>query len=257
MSRLVTLRNPPHRLLALAAVNVVLGLLASSAFLLWMFRGDPVLAAVPAFYALPFLLLQPWFVPIGLLLPGGFLLAPVYTTAVSAVVYGSLERAGKLDGVVQRIARVDRRRTTRVCLLLLSLGALLALARYLDFPALRHGMPSELHHAFEDLDWSPRNGRYYTLRSFLDRESLWRATLSDTEVEGLAATAEMRATSPLQLVAGFRHQPPYWWRPRITDTTRVYATPGFPADRGPDGWHAAAIWNPEDEVLYMWIKDNF
>jgi hypothetical protein len=64
---------------------------------------------------------------------------------------------------------------------------------------------------------------------------------------------------PVDHVApAFRVMPPYWWRPVISERTRVLASTDFPMEgRGPDGWHALAIWNPEDQVLHMWIKDNF
>jgi hypothetical protein len=52
--------------------------------------------------------------------------------------------------------------------------------------------------------------------------------------------------------------PPYWWHPSITERTKVLSTLSFPMDgRGSDGRHLLATWNPDDQVLYVWIKDNF
>ncbi len=32
----------------------------------------------------------------------------------------------------------------------------------------------------------------------------------------------------------------------------------FPSDqRGQDGAHAIALWNPGDQLFYLWVKDNF
>lgn len=89
-------------------VNLVVGLLAGVAFMLFIFKDDPILAAIPAALALPGVLLQPWFVLFSLM-PGGILLAPVLTTVVSVPIYMLLDRTGKLEGKEHRPCRNSNR----------------------------------------------------------------------------------------------------------------------------------------------------
>ena len=90
--------------LSILCVNIVLGGLALASFFLFVFRGDPILAAVPAVLALPGIILQPWFIAF-FFLPGGPLLAPFLTTVVSVPVYVMLERNGKLERAKLVLAR--------------------------------------------------------------------------------------------------------------------------------------------------------
>ncbi|MFH0938591.1 MAG: hypothetical protein V1899_04820 [Planctomycetota bacterium] len=171
--------------LAILGVNVVVGGLAMATFFLFLFRGDPILAAVPAVVALPAILVQPWFI-LFFFLPGGPFLAPILTTAVSIPIYVLLDRKGNRAKFV--LARLKSRR------------AVVVIADKLGM----HPIP-------------------------VDR-------VGDT----------------------YRRMPTYWWRPVVSDQVRVLATAHFPmAGRGSDGWHALATWNPQDNVLHMWIKDNF
>jgi hypothetical protein len=57
--------------LSLLALNYLVFYGAWLVFLLLLFRGDPILAAVPAVLVLPAILLQPWFL-IFFFIPGRF-----------------------------------------------------------------------------------------------------------------------------------------------------------------------------------------
>ena len=131
-------------------------------------------------------------------------------------------------------------------------------ARYVDFPALRRGIPRTLQYSTNDMDLTIGNPRYYCLGSYIDSEWLWQASLPEQDLNLLADKLGMHPMPPDQVGDQYQSMPPYWWQPVISDQVRVLATTNFPMEeRGPDGWHALATWNPEDEVLHMWIKDNF
>lgn len=150
--------------------------------------------------------------------------------------------------------------------LLKSLGFLvaglmaIAFARYIDLPALHYGVPGSaaLGNTLEEMNVTCDDARYYCLGDFIDSEWLWQAHLSEQELDTLTEKLGLRQASVDQIGAVFQNMPPYWWRPTITDRVRVLSTPDFPlAGRGQDGWHALATWNPQDNTLHMWIKDNF
>ncbi len=157
--------------LGILGVNLVVTFLAGSAFLLYIFKGDPILAAVPAVLALPGLLLQPWFI-LSALVPGGLLTAPFLTTLISFPLYILLDRRGKLDKAWLAIARLRSRRKGMIIGSVLAFLFAIGFARYMDFPALQHGAPPSLHRAVEILEIDPNNSRHYCLGSFLDSEWL-------------------------------------------------------------------------------------
>ena len=243
--------------LALLGVNLVVGFLAGLGFVLFITKGDPILAAVPVVLALPGILLQPWFV-VFFLLPAGLLLAPFLTTAVTVLVCVLLDRKGRLGWAKQMLARLKTRKTYVIAGVAIICVLGIGFARYVDFPAMNRGLPRTLQYAAQDMDLNLGNPRYYCLGSFIDSEWLWQAGIREEDLDRLAEKLSMHP-APLEAIGDqYQAMPPYWWQPVISAQVRVLATTNFPADgRGPDGWHALATWNPEDEVLHMWIKDNF
>ena len=177
--------------IALLGVNSVVGGLSVAALLLLLFRGDPVLAAVPVVVALPVILAQPWFVLFFCCLPGGPLLAPVLTTAVSIVLYAILDRRGRLDPAKRVLARLRNRRTATVIVGVLPCMAAIGFARYVDFPALRHGIPGTLQCSVKDLDLTIHGSRYYCLGAFIDSEWLWQARLPEQDLDVLAGALRL------------------------------------------------------------------
>lgn len=243
--------------IAVLGVNIVVGGLAVAAFFLFLFRGDPILAAVPVVVALPAILAQPWFI-LFFFLPGGPLLAPVLTTAVSIPLYAILDRKGKLDRAKLVLARLKSRRTATVIAGTLICVIVIGFARYVDFPALRHGIPGTLQYSVKDLKLTIHGSRYYCLGAFIDSEWLWQVSLPEQDVDALADKLDMHPIPADRVGDAYRRMPPYWWQPVLSDQVRVMATTNFPmTGRGSDGWHALATWNPQDKVLHMWIKDNF
>ncbi len=245
------------QILAILGINLWVGFLATVAFMLFIIKGDPILAAVPAVLALPGILLQPWFV-LFFLIPMGPFLAPFLTTCVSAPIYVLLDRSGKLNRAKLFYARLNIRKTNiitgSVVLCLLAVGY----ARYVDFPALHQGIPKTIRYSLKEIDFKYDNSRYYCVFEFLDSEWLWQAKISEEELNRLADKLRMSEIPSEQIGAQYKNMPPYWWRPVISDQVHMLATDNFSMEnRGPDGWHFLATWNPEDEILHMWIKDNF
>ena len=239
--------------LGILGINVLVSFAVLSAFILFFFGNDPILAAVPAVLALPAIILQPWSIAF-LFLPWGIILTPILTTAVTVLVYGSLDRWGMLERPKLILSRFRRRTILAVVgsFILLTVGV--GIARYVDFPALNQGMPKSV----QFLELNVTDSRYYCLGEFIDSEWLWRARVPESELARLADRFELRPVDGNQVPDAFRSMPPYWWNPSITDRTTVLSTASFPMDvRGPDGWHALATWNPDDQVLYVWIKNNF
>lgn len=243
--------------IGLLGVNFVGGGLAVTGFFLFLFRGDPILAALPILVALPVILAQPWFI-VFFFLPGGPLLAPALTTAVSIPLYATLDRRGKLDKAKLLFARLRNRRTATAIAVALMGMTVIGFARYVDFPALRRGIPGTLKHSLKDLKIGIQGSRSYSLGGFIDSEWLWQVHLSEQDVNRLTEKLGMRPIPADRVGDAYQRMPPYWWRPVVSDQVRVMATRDFPmTGRGSDGWHALATWNPQDKVLSMWIKENF
>lgn len=240
------------------ATNLVAGVLFVAAFLIYLMKDAPILAAVPLLLALPALLLQPWFVVFFLFGPGGGFGAPLMTTLVSIPLYILLDKAGVVDRVKPMLAQVKKP------IIVIAFGflvtGLIAFARYIDFPAMHHGVPGSaaLEQALMDAKVSCNDGRYYCLGAFIDSEWLWHVRVSEPDMNALKQRFGLQPIPANQVAATFQDMPPYWWQPEINDQVRVLSTPDFPlAGRGQDGWHALATWNPQDNSLHMWIKDNF
>lgn len=130
-------------IVGLLCVNVLVRFAAMLAFLLFLFRGDPILAAVPAVFALPAIVLQPWF----LVIAGGFVL----------------------------------------------LAVSVAVAKYVDFPALNHGLPPSV----QFLGLSVTESRYYCLNHSKPRVGL-RLPLTEPAAQARKPTPGFRAL-PCQL----------------------------------------------------------
>jgi hypothetical protein len=240
-------------ILSILGINVAVTLAAAIAFMLFLFRGDPILAAVPVVLVAPAIILQPWFVAF-LFMPKGLIIAPFLTTAITVFVYGSLNRIGMLERPKFVLSRFKNRKTFILVggFILFAVGV--AFARYVDFPSLHQGLPPSVNAS----GLIVTDSRYYCLGSFIDSEWLWQAAMQESELASFADKYDLRLVDSKQVPDAFRRMPPYWWHPPITNNTKVFSTPDFPInDRGPDGWHALAIWNPEDRILYAWVKDNF
>jgi len=239
--------------LALLGVNVLVSFAATLAVLLLVFRGDPILAAVPALLALPAIVLQPWFL-VFFFVPSGMIIGPLLTSIITVFVYGWLNSGGTLERPKRFLLRFKRRKTLAVVGGFVLLAVAVAVARYVDFPALHHGPPPYV--SVSGLNVT--DSRYYCLGQFIDSAWLWQARVPESDLAGLSEKFGLGPLDHNEVPDAFRSMPPYWWHPSITQRTKVLSTPSFPMDgRGPDGRHFLATWSPDDQVLYVWIKDNF
>ncbi|HSB09218.1 MAG TPA: hypothetical protein VLM38_06875 [Blastocatellia bacterium] len=238
--------------IAVFGVNIITGFAAALAFLLYLVRDDLILAAVPALFALPAVVLQPWSI-VMIFVARSMFVAPL-TTVVTILVYGWLNWSGRLDRAKSFLASFKMRTMFATAVGLILLAAAVAVARYKDFPALHHGLPPSV----ECLGLSVSDSRYYCLGRFVDSAWVWQARLTESELARLTTRFGLRAVDRSEIPDEFRRMPPYWWHPSIDGRTTVLTTPGFPLnERGPDGWFAVATWNPDDQVLHVWIKNNF
>lgn len=211
---------------------------------------DPILAAVPALLALPGLLLQPWSV-LFLIIPGGLLFAPLLTTVVTVLLFllwVLLDHQGKLDRARRILARLRRPRAILVMGLVVVCALAVGLARLVYFPPLRRGIPPHtFQHVVKDMQFDPDTARYYCLClvRFGDSQWLLQVRLSEQDLEVLANKSRMHPIPADRIGKIYLDMRPYWWRPVISDRVRSLATTDFSMDdRGPDGLHLLATWNP-------------
>src|SRR5262245_2023276 len=239
--------------LGVLAINIVVAFAAIFSFVIFLFRDDPILASLPLILVIPAVLLQPWFAAF-FFLPLGPIFAPILTTVVTMIVYGTMNNWGTLDRPKQFLAKLKTRKTLIVAGVLLLFVAAVAFARLVDFPPLRHGLPPSVH--VPELQLS--HSRYFCLGEFMDSEWLWQARVTESEIDVLAKELGLQPLDQSAVPEAFRNGAPYWWQPVINERTKFLSTPDFPVDgRGPDGWHGLASWNPDDQLLHMWIKSNF
>jgi hypothetical protein len=135
------------------------------------------------------------------------------------------------------------------------LGLAIIFARTFDFPPLGTVPDASW---IERLHISPDESRSYIVSDFIDEEIVWRTRLPEEKIALIAQEFRMERVSPDSLPGKFFQMPPYWWWPRVTEHSTAWLTPGFPeSDRGPDGKYGVAIWDADNQVLYMWLKSNF
>jgi hypothetical protein len=248
------MKKPFKQVLAILVINIVVHGLVILALLLLLEQGDPVLAAIPAIVALPVILLQPWYVIFSMIPCLGVFIAPFATTAVSAPIFILLERSGRLDWAKRLVTRLKNWRTAVVASAVCVCVAALCVSRYVDYPAWHRGIPHSLQKVAQEMGLILGNSRYYCLGRFVDQEWLWQTRMSESDLNNFADRLRMQPIPVDGIPDQYWDMPPYWWRPVLAEQTRVLSTKNFPAG---EGLQALATWTPGDEVLYMWVKENF
>jgi hypothetical protein len=100
--------------------------------------------------------------------------------------------------------------------------------------------------------------RQYVLGAFIDRSFLARFTTRPGALAALAARSGLVEVSFREVPAAVWSQAPVWWSPERDDSTRVFATAGFPHEgRGPDGDHYLFIEHGRTNRVYVMFKSNF
>ena len=170
------------------------------------------------------------------------------------MVYRQLDRRRKLESVKAFIARW-RPMALKALVVLVVLGGGVVYSRYVDVPSLNRGVPERLKWHIKDLDGKFSQSRYYFIQSFIDSEYLWQARVVPQKIDEIMTALELSKTS--EIPAEFYIKPPKWW-PAPAAEVIAYSSRNFPSrTRGGDGWHAFAVYDPQDERLSVWIKDNF
>lgn len=217
---------------------------------------DPIFLGICAALGLAALLAQPWaliFLPWDL--QPSFLM-PFLLTLNTVMAHAALRRWPWFVRVKERVSRRINKKYVGVAFAVLILTLV---GRFFDFPALPRPLPDSTGAwLLNTADLKYEKSRLYYLSSFLDQSWIWRAEIRPEEFERLVAAAAMEPIESDRLEAPFFEMLAYWWNPRRTPTSRAYATPNFSfTDRGSDGWHAVALWDPGTSRVYMWVKDNF
>lgn len=92
--------------------------------------------------------------------------------------------------------------------------------------------------------------------SIVDCEYVWRLRLRPEQLDAVVADQELPQSDGLPDT--FNAAFPLLWRPVTTKASQFFATEQFPfTSRGPDGDHWAAMYDPEQQFLYVWFKGNF
>jgi hypothetical protein len=94
--------------------------------------------------------------------------------------------------------------------------------------------------------------------SVADRYYLCKLTLPEAELPALVSGLNMKPLERKQTPSFFLWIAPEWWDPQISRETQVFSTIDFPMmERGADGIHCLALWEPKQSALYLWYKSNF
>jgi hypothetical protein len=247
-------------IIAILVLNILVSICAGIALVIYVFREDWIMASVPGTVALIGILLQPWSL-LFLLLPGFLLsLSPFLTTAVTFYVYSWLDRQGRLNKVKRVLSRAKVWQIVWGIALAIATGSGIMYARYRDFPALNRQPPSIIREAIAQANIPVRDSYTYTISSFIDSEYIWQARLTPQDFGRLRKSlgvGEIKLPNN-KLPPEFSKRSPYWWHPRLSSVNQVYATSQFPfRDRGQDGVHIFMVWNPEDKIVHLWLKNNF
>ncbi|NET55346.1 MAG: hypothetical protein F6K47_03885 [Symploca sp. SIO2E6] len=246
------------KIILLLAINYLATFILALGFVMGLAHRDIFLGAAIGSISLPALLLQPWsffIVPAA----SGVLWGPLVTTGITILLYNLVGRS-KFRTPIDLLCSTTRSRIGKICWISFVVVALsLGVSRLVDFPPIRSGIPESyiVEEAVEKI--SPiEDSKYYCKGAFIDSEWLWKAKLDEEQLSSLMSDLGLKPKTGLTEESNFFQQAPYWWNPKSDEGSMVYSTPEFPdKNRGNDGFHALASWSPNDEVMFMWIKDNF
>lgn len=118
--------------------------------------------------------------------------------------------------------------------------------------------PREAREMAEVCEARPTEVKIYCLGGFIDSDYVWRMPADDGDVKRVVADYGLLPVSSEEVPGTFRGLFPMRWHPRHRSDSQYFATASFPAfDRGPDGDHFFAMYDPTNQWLYVWYKSNF
>lgn len=140
-----------------------------------------------------------------------------------------------------------KRKLVKIVVGVLVAGGLFGLSRFFDFPAI----PDRKSSGFEGL-------RFYSygLGGFIDTQYLWRVDGDREAIESLMTRLKLQKTDAIP--DEFWRVRPYYWPKKDFNGSEAYRSPSFSASsRGRDGRHFFAVYDPDKNRAYVWLKDNF
>lgn len=246
-------------------ISVALGILVFNGFVwgffyfgvLNLFRGERLIALGFLGPSLLGLLLQPWSLIFFVLLKGHDLVI-VLTTAVTIVLYLVLEESNLVKFLARRLSRLKKPGCAAIIGFPIVLFMVLGVIRHYDWVGGDRTVPVPLKMMTDSGALNFGDPRAYCIHSFIDSEYLFRANLTEKDLTKLASQLEMVPMPARDLDATFKKMPPFWWDPVPNDRVRAFTTKDFPVTgKGGEGFHVLATWDPENEMLHMWMIFNF
>lgn len=242
--------------LAVFAVNAAAQVAAFAAMFAF-FQKNYLLAALPTLFALVVLAFQPWLLFLQAI-PKASVLAPLIAAIITVLIYGGLDRAKKLEGLKHWARRLLTHRGRLTIGIVCGFIAASVFLGYTDALPQNRGLPRSARYQPGPPSASLQDSRYYVISDFLDSEVVWRVQVPPSDVDAVVKALGMAAVSQDKIPTTFAQKPPLWWRPETGSDARAFSTGNFPtANRGGDGNHVFAVYNPQTERLHVWIKENF
>jgi hypothetical protein len=243
------------KVICLFVANFFAGYLFLFGVMLGTFRMDFYLGLAICLFALPVLVIQPWYF-IFYLIPSGHIWAPVGTTLLTYVL---LRKFSPEQGLF-KASRFFRWQNFLIlgALCFVSGGCLLT-SRILDFPALRTGYPDSGSLPPNLDNWiKPESSRYYVLNAFMGSEFLLKAQVAQEDLDPLLDAIGLARLKPEQSIKPFEKHTPFWWNPTLNARTVFASTDAFPMQSpASEQFHAFASWHPEDASFYLWVRHPF
>jgi hypothetical protein len=253
--RLSAVKNTLLIGIILLLVNASLMGLAYFATFIGFLQHDYILTIIFGSLAFIGIVLQPWSL-LFTLAPGYFIL-PIGTTVISLIFYSKPSRRQFLIDFLHRWDLENLRKVIIVILVsLIFLGGVYYF-RFIDFPVLRQQVPPPL--AWKSSIKGVQQNKSYCYDAFIDSGWLWQAKVGEEQMALIISDLGMLPLPVDKLPEEFFAMSPYWWRPIKTPSSTAYATNGV-VNKNLDasrGLYAVVLYDPQTEILYGVIQDNF
>lgn len=240
----------------LVIANIGLSGLAMFAFFMILFRKNVLMALGPAILAFPGIVLQPWMI-VFFFMPFGCFLAPVFGSLVTWAVYGWLDSKGYLERSSKVIHQIPHGRLRFWSFGAFVFASLIFYCGYADLLSINRGVPLRMEYLLGEAKRQVSDGRFYFMSDFIDSEYIWEGKIPAQGWDSVVTQLEMKPVELRNIPEPFAKMPPYWWSFQLSEGMIAYSTVNFPAGRGGDGLHAFAVWDPRQQILRIWFKDNF
>lgn len=214
------------------------------------------MAIVPGMLALLGVLVQPWLIPF-FFLPFGFLVAPFVGTFVTVIIYRRLDAKGHLLWLRKFLEKIHLKHIMAGFAGVVLLGGMLFYCGYVDFPSMNRTVPLVVKGLVENLEQQVSESHFYFLNGFIDSEYIWQARIPVQTWDSIRSQLNLMPVDLKKIPVEFINMSPHWWRFYLSNGMEAYSTANFPAGRGGDGLHVFAVWDPNQQIVRMWFKDNF